>query len=64
MSASHASVVVGDCDEIIDSWAVVCIDDVWCHVEALGGEVYVRVELVAPVAVVAEALQADDQNGW
>ena len=41
-----------------------CIDDVGRHVETLGGEVDVRVELVAPVAVVAEALQTDDENGW
>ncbi len=64
MSASHASVVIGNCYEIVDSWTVVCIDDVGRHVKTLGGEVDVRVELVAPVAVVAKPLQADDENGW
>jgi hypothetical protein len=63
MSAPHSSVVVGHGDEIVDRGPVVAVDDVGRHVQVLRREVDEGVQLVAPVAVVAEPLQADDQNG-
>ena len=41
---------------------MVAVDDVGGHVEPLQREVDEGVQLVPPVAVVAEAFQADDQQ--
>ena len=62
MSSSHPSVVIRHCDEVVDGLPVVGVDDVGRHVEAAGGELDVGVELVPPVAVVAETLQAHHEQ--
>lgn len=62
MAAPHSSVVIGNSNEIVNCLAVISVDDVGPHVEVLSWEVDVRVQLVSPVPVVAETLQADDQN--
>ena len=63
VSASHSSVVIGHRDQIVNRRAVVGIDDVGRHVQTPGGKFHVRVQLVTPVAIVREPLQADDQQG-
>lgn len=50
MSATHSTVVVGNCDEVVDGRPVVAVDDVGGHVEMLRGEVDVGVQFVAPVS--------------
>ena len=62
MPPSHAAVVIRDGDQVVDGGAVVLIDHIGRHVEAAGRELDGRVELVPPVPVVAEPLEADDEH--
>ena len=62
VTASHAAVMIGDGDQVVDGGAVVLIDHVGRHVETAGRELDRRIQLVPPVSVVAEALEADHEH--
>ncbi len=62
MSAAHSAVVIGDRDEVVHCPSVGRVDDVGRHVETVDGELGVGIQLVPPIAVVGEPLQADDQQ--
>ena len=62
MSATEASVVGAHANQVVDGIRRVRIDDVRGHVEAFGGELDERVQLVAHGASVGEALEMDDEH--
>ena len=62
MSASHATVVVGAGDEVVHSLAVSGSNHIRSHVQPLHWKVDLHVDLVAPVPVVREPFQTDDQH--
>ena len=62
MTPSHAAVVVRDGDQVVDGGTVVLVDHVGGHVEAARRELDRRVQLVPPVPVVAEPLEADHEH--
>lgn len=63
MTTSHATIVVGDCYQVVDCIAVILVDNIRRHIQALDGKLDVRVQLVSQVSVVAESLQTDDEKG-
>ena len=62
MASAHASVVVGDGDEVVDGGTVVLVDHVLAHVEPVNRELDHSVKLVPPVSVVGKPLQRDDEQ--
>lgn len=63
MASAHATIVVGHSDKVVNSFAVVLVDNVGSHVQICDGKVDMRIQFVSPVAVVAESLQTDHQSG-
>ena len=62
MTTAHASVVVGHCNEVVDGRSVAFVDDVLGHVKAVDGEINKSVQFVAPITIVTETFQRNDEE--